>query len=225
MGNAIDADATATGPRCYVECRLSNGVRPGEYGYRFFEGEDRLRVGVAPHAACLDASGMPFAPGEVLDSESTPGLVAGTLLGRDTGLDVVAVVDGLRLRQVLNNLLGNALKFAAGGAVELAVSARPGADGLAVSAEVRDTGPGIAPDMLERVFEPFAQTELGRAMGGGSKVASGSAGGGGGDGGSSSGGTPAPSGGSSASAGLPTITMSDALNPSYRQRPSGLWTV
>ena len=77
-----------------------------------------------------------------------------------------AVVDGLRLRQVLNNLLGNALKFAAGGAVELAVSARPGADGLAVSAEVRDTGPGIAPDMLERVFEPFAQTELGRAMGG-----------------------------------------------------------
>ncbi len=77
-----------------------------------------------------------------------------------------AVVDGVRLRQVLNNLLGNALKFAAGGAVELAVSARPGADGLSVTAEVRDTGPGIAPDMLERVFEPFAQTELGRAMGG-----------------------------------------------------------
>jgi two-component system, sensor histidine kinase len=75
-------------------------------------------------------------------------------------------VDGVRLRQVLNNLLGNALKFAAGGAVELAVTARPGPDGLAVAVEVRDTGPGVPPAMLETVFEPFAQTELGRAMGG-----------------------------------------------------------
>ncbi len=79
---------------------------------------------------------------------------------------IQAVVDGVRLRQVLNNLLGNALKFAGGGAVELALSADPGPDGLRVRAEVRDTGPGLEPDMLERVFEPFSQTELGRAMGG-----------------------------------------------------------
>ncbi|MBE7218298.1 MAG: response regulator [Caulobacteraceae bacterium] len=79
---------------------------------------------------------------------------------------IQAVVDGVRLRQVLNNLLGNALKFAAGGGVELTLSAAPGPDGLRVRAEVRDTGPGLEPDMLERVFEPFSQTELGRAMGG-----------------------------------------------------------
>ena len=68
---------------------------------------------------------------------------------------------------------------------------------------------------------------IGRAMGGGG---SGGGGGGGGDtgGGSSSGGgggsSSGDAGGSSASAGLPSITMSDALNPSYRQRASGLWT-
>ena len=77
-----------------------------------------------------------------------------------------AVVDGVRLRQVLNNLVGNALKFAGGGVVECSICAQPGPDGLRVRAEVRDTGPGLEPAMLERVFEPFAQTELGRAMGG-----------------------------------------------------------
>ncbi|GAA4509450.1 hypothetical protein GCM10023172_42970 [Hymenobacter ginsengisoli] len=67
---------------------------------------------------------------------------------------------------------------------------------------------------------------IGRAMGSGSKTGGGSSGGGGGNGGGNNSAGPAqsPGGGSSASAGLPSITMSDALNPSYRQRPSGLWT-
>ena len=74
---------------------------------------------------------------------------------------------------------------------------------------------------------------IGRAMGGGGGGGSGGGGGdtgGGGGGGSSSGGGGGGDtgggggGGSSASAGLPSITMSDALNPSYRQRASGLWT-
>jgi hypothetical protein len=71
-------------------------------------------------------------------------------------------------------------------------------------------------------------SSIGRAMGssgggggGGGSVASAASGGGGGGGDSGGGGEPS---GSSASAGLPTITMSDALNPTYRQRPSGLWT-
>ncbi|TGD76986.1 hypothetical protein [Hymenobacter wooponensis] len=69
---------------------------------------------------------------------------------------------------------------------------------------------------------------VGRAMGnagGGGSSGSGSAGSSGGSsggGGGSSGGSGEAS--SSASSGLPSITMSDALNPSYRQRASGLWT-
>ena len=76
---------------------------------------------------------------------------------------------------------------------------------------------------------------IGRALGGGGGSGGGGGGGdtgGGGGGGSSSGGGGGGGGdtggggggGSSASDGLPSITMSDALNPSYRQRASGLWT-
>jgi PAS domain S-box-containing protein len=62
--------------------------------------------------------------------------------------------DRLKLEQVLVNLLANAVKFTpAGGTVT--VEAGREADGVAM--RVRDTGEGIAPDQLERIFEPFYQ--------------------------------------------------------------------
>ncbi len=68
----------------------------------------------------------------------------------------VAITDPFRLRQILLNLLGNAIKFTeAEGRVLLRVSDRPDRTGIVVS--VSDTGPGIAPDMIERLFEPFSQ--------------------------------------------------------------------
>jgi PAS domain S-box-containing protein len=73
--------------------------------------------------------------------------------------------DAVRLAQVLGNLLHNAAKFTgAGGRVWLAVEE---VDGRAV-VRVRDTGMGIAPGELERIFEPFAQTDrsLARVHGG-----------------------------------------------------------
>ena len=67
---------------------------------------------------------------------------------------------------------------------------------------------------------------IGRAMGNGGSGGGGSstAGGSGSSGGGGSSAGTGETSSSSASAGLPSITMSDALNPSYRQRPSGLWT-
>ncbi len=62
--------------------------------------------------------------------------------------------DERRLRQVLLNLLTNAIKFTAHGTVELRV--RRGAAGGA-SFEVRDTGCGVGADELERIFLPFEQ--------------------------------------------------------------------
>ena len=75
--------------------------------------------------------------------------------------DVPAVVrgDSLRLRQVLTNLLNNALKFTEQGSVELAVSRIEGA-APALRFEVRDTGIGIAPEVLPRLFSPFEQADL-----------------------------------------------------------------
>jgi signal transduction histidine kinase len=66
--------------------------------------------------------------------------------------------DERRLRQVVFNLLSNAIKFTpADGSV--VVSTERGDDELFVS--VADTGPGIAPEDRDRIFEEFQQTELG----------------------------------------------------------------
>src|SRR5690606_30308745 len=67
--------------------------------------------------------------------------------------------DALRVRQVLVNLLGNAVKFTPpGGAVELEVNV----EAERVRFTVADTGPGIATEDAERIFEPM---ERGRMRG------------------------------------------------------------
>jgi two-component system CheB/CheR fusion protein len=74
-------------------------------------------------------------------------------------------VDATRIAQVLGNLLGNAAKFTApGGRVEITL--RRERDAAAVT--IRDTGVGIAPEVRERLFEPFAQAPqtLDRTLGG-----------------------------------------------------------
>ncbi len=63
-----------------------------------------------------------------------------------------------KLRQVLINLLGNAVKFTASGSITLRARWRGGI----AEFEVKDTGHGISPDELESLFEPFVQTESGR---------------------------------------------------------------
>jgi two-component system sensor histidine kinase/response regulator len=65
-----------------------------------------------------------------------------------------------RLRQVLTNLAGNAIKFTEAGEVVLRVSGEPaeGSD-LVVRFELTDTGVGIASDKLAMVFEPFTQAD------------------------------------------------------------------
>ncbi|HEY4248693.1 MAG TPA: response regulator [Lacunisphaera sp.] len=71
------------------------------------------------------------------------------------------ISDGVRLRQILVNLVGNAIKFTAKGEVEVRVSAEPAvADQpphLAIT--VRDTGEGIPSDRINRLFRPFSQAD------------------------------------------------------------------
>ncbi len=67
-------------------------------------------------------------------------------------------VDAVKLRQVLINLLGNAVKFTPQGRVTLRVRTRPGANQrVYLDVEVRDTGIGIAPQDQQAIFEPFVQ--------------------------------------------------------------------
>ncbi|HEX2910697.1 MAG TPA: two-component regulator propeller domain-containing protein [Chloroflexia bacterium] len=72
------------------------------------------------------------------------------------------MADEKRLRQVLLNLLGNAVKFTERGQVTLRVSVDPGPEWVdrqkvVLRFEVEDTGVGIAPDQLARIFQPFEQ--------------------------------------------------------------------
>lgn len=71
------------------------------------------------------------------------------------GAGLVSGDDG-RIRQILFNLAGNAVKFTERGGVTLQVGRRP--DG-ALRFQVRDTGPGIPLDKQERIFEEFAQAD------------------------------------------------------------------
>ncbi len=70
--------------------------------------------------------------------------------------------DALRVRQILVNLLGNAVKFTETG--EVVLRAREVARdryGLTVSISISDTGSGIAPEEQARLFRPFAQADTG----------------------------------------------------------------
>jgi two-component system, sensor histidine kinase len=85
-------------------------------------------------------------------------------------LPAAVLVDPGRLRQVLVNLLGNAVKFTATGAVTLAVGHEGvlGDGRVTLTFAVRDSGIGIAPDRLEAIFQPFTQadTSMTRRFGG-----------------------------------------------------------
>jgi len=71
------------------------------------------------------------------------------------------VGDGPRLRQILLNLLNNAVKFTEAGRVRITVEAGPPADDgrFEVRIAVSDTGLGISPEQMERLFRPFSQAD------------------------------------------------------------------
>ena len=68
--------------------------------------------------------------------------------------------DPLRLRQIVTNLVGNAIKFTARGEVELEVVEEPSSDGEAcLRFTVRDTGIGIPPEKQQAIFDAFSQVD------------------------------------------------------------------
>ncbi len=71
----------------------------------------------------------------------------------------VILTDPTRLRQILVNLVGNAIKFTTSGSVGIAVTVRPEGDALRVDFAIRDTGIGIPPERLDRLFKAFSQVD------------------------------------------------------------------
>ena len=83
-------------------------------------------------------------------------------LNQQIAPDLPALVcgDGARIRQVLLNLVGNAVKFTEHGTVTVVVHQADGDEGDRVRFEVTDSGIGIEPLMLDRMFEPFMQADV-----------------------------------------------------------------
>ncbi|MQP66794.1 response regulator [Niveispirillum sp. SYP-B3756] len=103
-------------------------------------------------------------------------LMAGRAAANGLSLDIAIApdvpryvsTDPARLRQILLNLIGNAVKFTEVGGIHVAVTRRPlqmgdkaGTNGVPLRITVADTGIGIASEKLAHVFEPFYQAEAG----------------------------------------------------------------
>jgi signal transduction histidine kinase/FixJ family two-component response regulator len=91
-----------------------------------------------------------------------------TFLLETDEMDYTLLGDSFRLRQILYNLLGNAIKFTQKGYVKLAVRTIPNLSSVRCFFEISDTGIGIQPDDLKKIFNQFEQanTSIARQYGG-----------------------------------------------------------
>ncbi|WP_169254666.1 PAS domain S-box protein [Aromatoleum toluvorans] len=120
-------------------------------------------------AGRLELDMAPVALGELAEGLATS--LAPVANGRDVDLSIfvapdlprLLMADEMRVRQVLYNLVGNAIKFSAGRpgirgrvGIRVAVAQR---DPLRVAISVSDNGIGIAPDKVNELFHPFTQAE------------------------------------------------------------------
>jgi PAS domain S-box-containing protein len=69
--------------------------------------------------------------------------------------------DGLRIKQILNNILSNAFKYTAEGEVELSVNAERGSgDTVTLVFRIRDTGPGMTAEQVDRLFDAYSRFNM-----------------------------------------------------------------
>jgi CheY-like chemotaxis protein len=114
----------------------------------------------------LELEPLPFAFRELINDTIRPLAVRAHQKNLELICDIapevpqVLVGDPGRLRQILANLVGNAIKFTEAGHVVIAARvAEESAAGAVVHLEVSDTGIGIPADKLELIFEPFSQAD------------------------------------------------------------------
>jgi two-component system sensor histidine kinase/response regulator len=113
-------------------------------------------------AGKLELEAVPFALRDVVQDAARTVAVRAHEKGLELVVDVAPDVPGrvvgdpVRFRQILTNLLANAVKFTPRGEIELLV--QPGDDG-GVAVSVRDTGIGISPERRQAIFEAFTQAD------------------------------------------------------------------
>ncbi len=104
----------------------------------------------------------PFSPGTWLEETLAPWRRRAAekalefRLGARTALPSLLLGDARRLGQALANLVSNAIRFTDSGRIEVQADAECDRDSALLVLAVRDTGPGITPEMRSRIFEPFS---------------------------------------------------------------------
>ena len=111
-------------------------------------GELELNAEATPLRALMDDVEAMWAPRASQDNVTL-------MVSYEGDTELAAVIDGMRLKQVFNNLIGNALKFARNGVVEAGLKAVAEGDRIRLEARVRDDGPGIDAARVDAIFEPF----------------------------------------------------------------------
>jgi signal transduction histidine kinase/CheY-like chemotaxis protein len=122
----------------------------------------------------LELEDIEFVPLEVFEGvrdlhapvAEAAGLSLSLSINPGVDLNAERLGDPTRLAQVLHNLVSNAIKFTSQGSVEIIVAAMEDRDGLII--DVRDTGCGMTPDQILKIFKPFVQadTSTSRSFGG-----------------------------------------------------------
>lgn len=114
-------------------------------------------------AGKLALRSAPFSPGEVmrqierLVTPTVPARVRLSVVAPPSAVRVAA--DSTRFRQVVLNLVSNAIKFTPEGDVRVECRIEGTAPAQALRVDVRDTGIGIAPEVAQRIFTPFSQAD------------------------------------------------------------------
>jgi signal transduction histidine kinase/CheY-like chemotaxis protein len=126
-------------------------------------GELELRPQATPLRALMDDVQATWAPRASQDNVTL-------MVSYEGDTELAAVIDGARVTQLFNNLIGNALNFARNGVVEAGLKAVADGNRIRLEARVRDDGAGIDGDRVDAVFEPFVHgsgqdgTDLGLAI-------------------------------------------------------------
>ncbi|GAA0626346.1 response regulator [Brevundimonas kwangchunensis] len=111
-------------------------------------GELELQSDPTPLRAMMDDVQAMWAPRASQDNVTL-------MVSYEGDTELTGLLDGMRIKQVFNNLIGNALKFARNGVVEAGLKAVAEGDHIRLEARVRDDGPGIDPERVDMIFEPF----------------------------------------------------------------------